>query len=262
MKTRILSLALAAFLLFGMTACDYTSSPIASDNSQMETPTNVPSTSLLPSIVPDDSEAETAPMSPAAYRAYYDILKAAVDECGFGVIEQHENLPNLYSGVIHAELIDFNNDRLPEFLYVYADDSLLYGAHIAVYEYNSDSAELLGTFDVWPTHVGADIDIDQYNFAYLHHYSLYSFDSEDSYYTLIDGKWTSALELSSTSDDFDELDEWFVNGSQVHKHDYYNALETLCIVSSRQLWWGGRGVDLDTIHTLLAELDRRASSIS
>ena len=194
----------------------------------------------------------------AEYRTYYDILSAAVNGYGLGAVEQN-SIPNLYSGVIHAELIDFNNDGLPELLYAYNDGSDKFWVHFAVYGFGSGKAELLDTYTVAPTHLGVNIALNQDGLAYLHYLEINAFNKSDSYYTLIDGEWTSVLELYlSTEDVEDAVVDWFVNGNEVDELEYDSSLKALGIVSSRELWWGNHGVDLDTVQMLLSELKTRS----
>jgi len=209
-------------------------------------------------------------ISGTVFAAYYDILIAAVNEYGFGVDnESYSYYPNSHSGVIHAELIDFDNDGMPELLYAFAEESEeyegYYETYFVVYGFSSDRAELLGKHRVWNTHVGAEIAYDRDGFTYFHYSSLYSFDTDDYYYTLIDGKWTAALVLSWESDgtswnydlsDYDDQ-QWFVNGKEVDRQDYDSAFEALGIVCSRTVWWGGRGFNLGSVQTILTKFEAR-----
>jgi hypothetical protein len=200
----------------------------------------------------------TDPKLRPVYKAYYEILNAAINEYGFGSVEKVSPMPNLYSGVIYAELIDFDNDGIPELLFAYSDDSIQYGAFYMVYGFNSGKAELLGTYKVYATHLGVDIITNENSIAYFHYKNLYDYEREYNYYTLVDGIWLSFLELKWLKfDDFinqAEWEEWYINGEQAEQHEYDNALEALNVVDSRQLWWGDCDIDLNTVQSVLTEL--------
>ena len=85
---------------------------------------------------PQEETVQAAPPSEAtldaAYRAYYDVLKAAVDEHGVSLRyedtygkDYHDNDPN--EGISYAELIDFDNDGIPELLYTVSFGSVFIG---------------------------------------------------------------------------------------------------------------------------------------
>ena len=70
-------------------------------------------------------KVETAPNNAtlaAAYEAYYDELSAVADNNGIGFdIVEREYYPSSFLGLAYAELIDFDNDGLPELLYFVGD---------------------------------------------------------------------------------------------------------------------------------------------
>jgi hypothetical protein len=194
----------------------------------------------------------------SAYSAYSDILRAVIEEHGIGNIIS--SAWNANAGIVHAELIDFDNDGIPELLYVYVNKEEQYTRiFVVIYGYQNGKAELLDEYELWFTHVGYDIAIDQHGISYFYYHSLYSFDSVRYYYTMVDGEWTRVLmqnwEVNAMIDD---TDKWFVNGLEVDRQAYNKALEDLSIVRSRVMWWGGRGpFSPDTVFPLLTRLDER-----
>ena len=95
-----------------------------------------------------------------AYKAYYDVLKAVVDEYGIGFTsdisneayeearEQGEELEPSSSGVIYAELIDFENNGSPQLLLFYGSYGIpdYYIMSCDVYNYSVAGTELYGTY--------------------------------------------------------------------------------------------------------------------
>ena len=134
----------------------------------------------------------------AAYKAYYEVLKEAVDEYGIG---WHESTNGPGRGLVYAGLIDFDNDGLPELMYKYLNNQVV--DFYCIYGY-SGGAELLTSGVVggdagW--YSSFEIVTDRSGVSYLHENESYSSDfdeyedgednsyEEDTYYTVKGGEW-------------------------------------------------------------------------
>ena len=265
------AIILAFIMTLSLAACS-NDTPSPSTQQEEQAPIAAPAVVNTPKSIPvEQSEAdelqtysEIESLQLAVYNEFYDILRAAIDEFGVGHSEEVREYLYEYSGVIHAELIDFDKDGLPELLFVYSDGSIEYGAHIVVYGYISGKAEMLAKHEMWPTHTGVDITVNSNGITYFHYYEGDDFGIFDDYYSLIDGKWAPIIELSlldlwhmdendSVNDEQDEY-EWFVNDNKVDEAEYVSAREALGIVSTRTIWWGSRGVDLITVEEVFEKL--------
>ena len=204
-----------------------------------------------------------------AYRAYYEILKAAIDR--HGVLkkipgsEEFEYTDADEFELSYAELIDFGNEGLPSLLYVSS-----YGMykHCYIYGYSDGKAELYLTWLTGdpPTFTAAEgpggsnfhgfeIATDKNGRKYLRVY-MYWRELEDDFYTVKNGEWLTDL---SRHYDFDSLDDeditWYVNGNLVKYEFFENAPETeLGIVDTCEI-----PESPDTVHAVLAELEEKVT---
>jgi hypothetical protein len=70
-------------------------------------------------VPPEPPAVTSAERLAAAYRAYYEVLRAAVDTYGIGFSEEYDDEGNWLrgpEGIIGAALLDFDHDGLPELL--------------------------------------------------------------------------------------------------------------------------------------------------
>ena len=127
----------------------------------------------------------------AVHKAYYDILRAAVNESGY----VNENTYTWYKGIFYAELIDFDNDGIPELIYASMPDAIMPPV-ISVYGYLGE-ATLLFTEQLIRSSGPATrsmIAMGRNNEKYLHideHSGPYTDGS--IYYTVNNGNWIEVL---------------------------------------------------------------------
>jgi hypothetical protein len=165
----------------------------------------------------------------AVYKAYYDVLKAAVDTYGIGAqpdpntleddvvfeqwIKKMESGVYAGQGVFRAELIYLGDSALPQLLYVYdtANGPSRYVCSAEVYGY-STGAELLyaGIIGGDSDEIAACVVTDRNGVSYIHdgYYggnyvdeNVY-FPEVKNYYTIRNGQWlevpASEIDISST----------------------------------------------------------------
>jgi hypothetical protein len=212
------------------------------------------------------------------YRAYYEILKAAVDE--YGVLDLNAGRAVDYYAepeerVWGAKLIDFDNDGLAELLI--SQGSVFYGyvgsvdgsiGICKVYGYLGKAEALLsggwtdGAFAI----DGVEVETCESGEKYLVQYTYRDangdgdkYDSLTEYYTVKDGKGVLALTLSTeTIHDNNGNDTgliYYINGEAVGEWDYDNAAYIELGVSggSEDVTWGLQPQSVDDV---LAELER------
>jgi len=184
--------------------------------------------------------------------AYYEVLKTAVDEYGYG---------DGSNGVVYADFVDLDNDGMPELIYIYGDGSTEGIVEVRVYGY-SEILVLHASYLLFPTHTNEVRKATcRDGFSYLTYSDVSGLDGFDKYYSIVDGVWTLALELSwnekgdvveepGIDDDPDTLmdfcNEFYVNSNPVTWESYRNAPEReLGLTSERTLWnwWGYMGED-------------------
>ena len=167
----------------------------------------------------------------AAYKAYYDVLKAMVDKYGIGVTPDPnlQNYNTIYEqwivnsekgayagqGVFRAELVYFGDSVLPLLLYVYDTGygPSRYVCLAEVYGYSSSGAEKLysGIIGGDSGEIAACVATDRNGVLYMHdgYYGGYGYVDDDvyipevrNYYTVRNGKWSevpaSGIVVSST----------------------------------------------------------------
>jgi len=178
------------------------------------------------------------------YATYYKLLSAAVSEYGTGGKSTNTDGSPQIKGVIYAELIDFNNDGLPELLFMYGDDNFFASAFCVIYTYSSGAVELLESYHLYLNHATIGIAESRNGITYLLFGAGDSFAWSDFYFTLIDGYWTEVLSLEYFineiyDDDWNWLEdetEYYVDGVEVSEHVFDNALRThLGVVNLRYL---------------------------
>jgi len=186
---------------------------------------------ILPLATASVAQAEPSGTTLAAvYKAYYDVLKAAVDKYGIGAVPDPNTLDynviyeqwikkaesGVYAGqgVFRAELIYLGDSAIPQLLYVY-DTGYGPGRYVSnaeVYGYSA-GAELLysGIIGGDSDEIAACVVTDSKGVLYIHdgYYGGYDYMDEDvyhpgveNYYTVRNGKWievpASEVDVSST----------------------------------------------------------------
>ena len=165
--------------------------------------------------VPDNSIVS----SNTAFEAYYELLSDAVKEHGFGRMEDNNGQGRQVKGVIYAELIDFDNDGVPELLFIYGLPGP-YTANCVIYTYSENSAELLGSYSLYLNHAWISIISNDNGISFLSH----SLDELDLFYTLANGQWAEVLNREFYEDYEDDEYEWFVNGNRADEQEYEDSL--------------------------------------
>ena len=226
------------------------------------TPKPTPTPGLKPHgpyipIVPDTSLLGKTPLP--VLEAYYEVLRAAVDEFGFGDDAG-------FGGVVFADFVDLDNDGIPELILIHGNhDEIDYEDYwrveVKIYGY-TEGLILHTSYFLYPTHTNEVRKATcRYGLSYLTYSEVGGLCGFDKYYSVVNGEWTLALSLTwgeKSADDllvypgFDDdygMDVWndfCVNGNSVNWESYRNAPETeLGIVSERTLWnwWGHMGWD-------------------
>ena len=240
-----------------------------------------PPESPPPPTVPSQTPASPEPLSLAqrtlaAYRAYYDILKTAADEFGIGynILNHDDGHVNL-KGVVYAELIDFDNDGLPELLFYYGDDMVQTGpvGRWVVYGFSSQTEQHFSLDISWGDDPIINIATDGTNKKYFfvgYHYDLLAYST---YYTLAHRGWHAALTLSHNyhwnpaDSDFFRAD-MMVNGVPADDQVYDNAIETeLGVLDMRLIFTmtsdtnSVTALNSNTVGTVLAEIERKIAEL-
>lgn len=263
MRSRIFCLALFVTIIFTIAGCAETGYQFVESTPPWETPAQSAAASDTP--LPKTAEEETLL---AAYRAYHDVLKTAIDEYGYGSIGErgdnpHGLPPKYYRGLIYAELVDFDNGGLPELLFIYGDDTMDFGPELKVYGYSGGLVPY-DSFQAGIMHVSIDMVTSRSGLSYMLYNEVYSFDGSDRYYSIVNGEWTVALDLAWKEHwDTGEL-EWFINGNPASEQSYQNApeLEELGITNTRVLWkWGGGIEKMNTERNVLADLESAIAAL-
>jgi len=203
-------------------------------------------------VMPDTALLSETPLY--VLEAYYEVLKTAVDEYGYG---------DGFNGVVYADLVDLDNDGIPELIYIHGNgnDDMDGEVEVRVYGY-SECLVLYTSYQLYPTHTNEVRKATcRGGLSYLTYSEVGGLDGFDDYYTIENGVWTLALSLDwREKTDFleepgidDDPDMWleywnefYVNGNLVNLELYRNAPETeLGITSERTLWnwWGYMGDD-------------------
>ena len=179
------------------------------------------------------------------YAVYYQLLTAAINEFGTGAMLTNADGSPQIKGVIYAELIDFDNDGLPELLLMYGDDDFFASAYCVIYTYLPGYVKLLESYHLYLNHSMISIAESRSGVAYLCYsegdYSAWS----DSYFTLVDTDWTEVLSLVYFIVDEIYDDDWnwledvilhYIDGVEVSEHEFENALERyLGIINIREI---------------------------
>jgi len=282
MKKRFTAVIIALLML--LTACASgdlpdvgTVMPVQEPSTIETTPTLTPTLTPTPTPSPLQTEAtplptETppSPAPPEPYipimsdtallsetplpvlEVYFEELKAAVDEYGYG---------DGHSGVVYADFTDLDNDGIPELIYICGGGTTDGLVEVRIYGY-SEGLVLHTSYDLYPTHINEVRKATGRNgLSYLTYSEVGGLDGGNEYYSVVNGAWTLALQLSwSKKDDIvygevidDDTDllmdawyDYYINGNSVNWESYRNAPETeLGITSERTLWnwWGYMGED-------------------
>ena len=256
--------------------------PSTSPIETMPTPTSSPSTleQYIP-IIPDTALLSETPLY--VLKAYYEVLKTAVDEYGYG---------DGFNGVVYADFVDLDNDGIPELIYICGNNTGNTDGEVEVTVYGYSECLVLHTsYQLYPTHTNEVRKATcQNGLSYLTYSEAGGLSGFDEYYTVINGVWSLALILTWNEkadiweepdidddpvmgEDFwnqydddpdmwlDYWDEFHVNGNLVNLELYRKAPEMeLGVTSERTLWnwWGYMGEDyvyngVDDWHIDIAE---------
>ena len=191
---------------------------------------------------------KTVPNKPlAAYRAYRELVMSLIDEYGIGYNHgnngYHLDVDNWwtveYSGVVYAELIDFDNDGLPELLVIYNDGDTQFFDTWEIYGYTGNVELYFTKLFGYEGGGGSDAEVaigdDGTRYlVYGSYYVVYGDEQDYTYYTLVDGSWVTALTRSASityesthweyEGDFEW--EWHVNDLLVSEDEFMAAPET------------------------------------
>ena len=222
--------------------------------SPIEVPPSPPPLEPYIPIMPDTALLSKTPLY--VLEAYYDVLKSAVDEYGYG---------DGFNGVVYADFVDLDNDGIPELIYIYGNNTgnMDDVAKVEVRVYGYFGGLVLHTsYRLYPTHINEVRKATcQDGLSYLTYGEVGGLQGFDEYYSIIDGVWALALSLmwnektdvweepnidgdSVRGDDF--WYEFYINGNLVDWESYSDAPGTeLGITSERTLWnwWGYMGED-------------------
>jgi len=160
------------------------------------------------------------------YKAYHELLSEAVNEFGFGSRDVDINgNTTLFKGVIYAELIDFNDDRMPELLYIIGRESSFLDVDCFIYGYSEDSIILHGNYTYLSLGLHTSIRIieSRTGTKYLYIGRGMAEHWVETYYSLNNNQWMEVLNRSYMA--HHEGWNWFINDINVNKHEYENALE-------------------------------------
>ena len=200
----------------------------------------------------------------ADYMELYDILQEAVDRHGYGRSSLNRNGSTIYHGILHAELIDFDNDGFPELLYIYGDGTLTDGAICEIYGY-SGGRILYGSHGIHYM-AGASIGTNRSGISYFIHWENQSVSLDEMYYTISNGRYSQVLTRSNGFDmdisinTGEETWKYSVNGSQVDRQTFTNAQEVqLGITRTRALEYSAEG-SADRVNAALAAIEALAAA--
>jgi len=224
------------------------SEPVSIESSEPATTTGESDSTEPNSLDPLPSETVNAEPNTllAAYMAYYDLIESLIDDYGVGYNQGNVDFlwdsklwwTAVYSGVIYAELIDFNNDGLPELLVMYNDGNTWFSDTWAIYGYTGTVERYFKMLYGFEGGSGNDAEIALSSngmkyLIYCHYYYVYDDERDYCYYTVKDDSWVKALTRSvSITDESKQWGyqgefqwEWFVNGCQVSEIEYDTAPE-------------------------------------
>ena len=207
------------------------------------------------------------PARTAAYQAYHNVLRAAVDEYGIGAIDSstggYSMEPEDHKGVVHAELIDFAGDGMPLLLLIYEDGtmySIMFGSHFELYRYNG-KAEMIYSGGIGAEGgYGSFVDVcpGKNGITYLHHIEYFAADGKiaEYYYTIENGQLSMALELGCDENYGGPQGYYysncFINGQPASEQAYKDAPRNhLGITEEREVPENNSGA---IVHRTLAEL--------
>lgn len=179
----------------------------------------------------------------SALKAYYDILKTAVDEHGIVDINQDPYLTwdceNVIQSVQYARLLDFDGDGLCELVFtvghIFAD------INCYIYGYSKGSTVLYHSSEHYPSgssSSGFYFESDQNGIVYFVDYQEHSSSGHMDYYTLNNVGWSCALMLSYNAvgmrEDSDYLYSFSVNNVTVSEETLIGAPENELRLAKRE----------------------------
>ena len=241
-----------------------TTEPLDSDPN----PPPAPTTSV------DEQSPDSAKVSDktllAAYKSYHNILREAVNEYGaartFSCPDYNEDF---VEGLLYAELVDFNDDDLPELLYIYGyRDSEDYGTtsiHEAkIYGY-STQAELYAVYQSIWSFMDFEYDLifgiatGKDNTQYFAFDGYYHNSWGFSYFGIKNGVWDLLLEIYGYFDFEVDEEVTVVNGTKVSYEEYTKAPQThLGIVDER---WIDHVEGQSSVLFVIRELESRIATL-
>ena len=208
-----------------------------------------------------------------AYMAYYDVLKAAVDEYGVGLneVELVDGWPG-YRGVFYAELIDFENDGFPEMLIIYNEGEGDIEAHYSIYgypgkleRYFQDASYAIGDGASWYG-IGTTRNNKKYFIASsageVGGGDYFNGNYFDTFYAIENGRWEEVLKCSYTitRELSDESFSWTVNGAQVSEQAYMMSISNLGI-ANEQAFDLPHELNSATVNDILFELNPESNPL-
>ena len=229
---------------------------------------------------PEDDNSENETLL-AAYRAYASLLDEKVRQHGFGitVTGSFNNLQG--RGLLYANLIDFDNDGLPELIIVYSTNDFVFPEIFANYDYAvygyhenlllHDTGLLIGYREGGLFQIASDQHGTNY-FALLQGWSggADSHGSSESYSTVVDNNWVEVFSKSSSIDvdflnDFLVIEEFILNGVHVSEQEFNNAsvedqLGSLRIYGLSYEDYAAQST-FDTVHEVIEYLQSRIAEL-
>ena len=186
----------------------------------------------------------SAPGDDGVYRAYYEFLSGAVAEHGPGHRVDNIHGGENFRGVIYAELIDFDNNGVPELLLIYGSDVAPYSADCVVYGYSRGFIEELGRYELYLNHLMLDIALSHDGSSFLIHNFGDSFGNDAYYYTFVNNQWIQVLnrgyiihEIEDNAGNWlrDEY-EWYIDGRNVSEQEFNRVADVdLGIIDVRDI---------------------------
>jgi hypothetical protein len=197
--------------------------------------------------------------------AYYTVLTAAVSEFGMGsMIMEGDYISRSYSGVIYAELIDFDIDGVKELIYIHICEQSPWLIYVTVYGYINDKAEILYKQSFIDDIAIIGIATELMGSSYLHISGPFSGTNpigfDDYFYTIVDGMWTEVLSRSWFEEGLwgEGEEEWYVN-EEIVGVGYYKfvLLQQLGILNQRVVYdfWDLGSFNLKSVQTVIELLE-------
>jgi hypothetical protein len=162
-----------------------------------------------------------------AYRAYYEVLKWAIDRYGVEDVSEEYDMHRFHRiGLHYAELIDFDNNGTPELLFV----NVVPGAWADVYIYGYQErleqlfSSVFSYSSTGPNHYGISFATD--GTQYLTEWFRREYGWYNLYFTLVDGEFTKILEVSCDGSWVGPDDKYYINGEFACEYAYEDLVDS------------------------------------